>query len=400
MTSVAKPLANSVEQKAHSRIGASSYHRWKACPGSVRLSEGITSPESPYAKEGTLAHEIAADILEHHFFKPGERATIPLHVTAEMMAAVKVYTEFVKKEAHKANADVKKNHVLIEHRFDLSSVYPGLFGTADAVIYDPGLKKLIVMDYKHGQGIAVDVEQNVQLMYYGLGALLSTGFPCATVELVIVQPRCDHEGGGIRKWAFSSIELLDFAADLAHDAAKTEEKDAPVNPGEHCRFCPAAATNCDVIHKKALVLAKDQFSPALSYDPAKLDQALRFLPTLESWIKSVREFAYGEALHGRAPEGWKLVSKRPMRKWSVDEKQIVSFMKKATFRDEDDFYEKKLKSPAQMEKLNNKDVNVQLREFISTVSSGYVLAPIDDKRPAATVDAASDFTQIEGNENE
>ncbi len=382
---------------AHSRIGASSYARWSkthgGCPGSVKLSEGILSPESPYAKEGTLAHSVAAEILEHHFFGMGSKYKIPASVDADMMTAVRVYTDYIKKEATRAGARTEDGHVLIEHKFDLESVYPGLFGTADAVIYYPTQKKLLVADYKHGAGIAVEVEGNVQLQYYALGALLSTGFPCDEIEIAVIQPRCG--GDAIRTWKFKSSELLDFSADLAYDAEYTTKKDAELNPGKHCRFCPAAATKCTIIKDQAQALAKIEFKPELSYDPDQLSKALKLLPAIEAWAKQVREFAYSEAQHGRAPSGWKLVEKRGTRKWIAPEEDIINYMKAATKRDENEFFERKLKTPVQMEKLLSKQLGVKLRTMIETVSSGYNLVPESDKRPPAAIDPKSQFQVIE-----
>lgn len=386
-------------QPAHSKIGASSYSRWSkthgGCPGSVRLSENLPNVESEYAKEGTFAHDVAAKLLERYFFGVEPKDGWP-HVEKEMLEAVKVYVEFIKQEALASGAKTIDNHILIEHRFDLASVHPGLFGTADAIIYSARDKKLIVADYKHGAGIAVDVEENLQLQYYGLGALLSTGFPCETVELVIVQPRCNSENGPIKRWGFSSIDLLDFAADLAFDAAETEKPDAELRPGKHCRFCPAAPVKCPAIKDKAQSLAKLEFKETLPYEPDKLAQALQFIPALEAWITKVREFAYGEAMHGRLPPGWKMVAKRATRKWKVSEEEVIDFMSKASGRDKSEFYNLSLKTPAQMEKLNNKHVNTQLREIIESVSSGYNLVPESDKRPAVALDPASEFTKIEG----
>jgi hypothetical protein len=383
---------------AHSKIGASSYSRWSkthgGCPGSVRLSAGLVSPESEYAKEGTLAHEIAATILENYFFGT-KKPTPPIEkLPLDMMPAVKIYVDYIKAQALEANANVKAGHILIEHKFDMSkSVYKGLFGTSDAVIYFPLIKKLLVADYKHGSGIAVEVEDNLQLQYYALGALLSTGFPCDQVEIVVVQPRINPEP---QKWIFSSIELLDFAADLAADAAATEDPEAPINPGKHCRFCPAAAAKCTVIKEKAVALAKLEFKPQLSYDPDKLAEALKFVPAMEAWAKQVREFAYAEAMAGRYPPGWKLVAKRATRKWITTEDVIVDYMLEATKLPPDDLYERSLKTPAQMEKLVSKQIGEGLRKFMESVSSGYNLVPEDDSRPAAKIEAASEFTKIEG----
>lgn len=370
---------------AHSKIGASSYYRWKACPGSVRLCQNIESPESSYAKQGTLAHDIAGKALHYHFFEPAERVTIPLHFPEEDMASVKTYIEFIKKEVNRAHAAPDRGHIFIEHKFDLSSIYPGLFGTADCVIYAEREKKLIVVDYKHGQGIPVDVKNNLQLQYYALGALATTGLPCLKVEVVIVQPRCTHEDGEIRRWEFSSNDLLDFAATLAEDAKKTEDPNAELVPGNHCRFCPAAATQCPAIRDQASALAKIEFKKDLPYDPARLTKALDFIPAFEAWIKQVKEFAYSEAINNRPPPGYKLVEKRSTRKWIGDEKEITDYVTSALNRPIDDCFERKLKSPAQMEKMFSKRLVDKLRDFVTTESSGYTLAKDSDKRPAAMV---------------
>lgn len=390
------------EIQAHSRIGASSYSRWSkkhgGCPASVRLSEGIPSVSSAYAEEGTEAHALASEILDGYFFgKPVNTRRIN-DASKDMKEAVKVYVDFVKAEAMAAKAAVKLGHVLIEARFDLTKVAKGAFGTADAIIYDAQKKKLIVADYKHGAGIAVDVEDNLQLMYYGLGALLLTGFPCDTVELVIIQPRCEHEDGPIRRFSFSAIELIDFAADLADDALATEDPFAPVVTGKHCRFCPAAPVKCPAIKEKAQAAAKLEFKETKPYNPEDLAKALTMIPALEAWMSKVREFAYGEAMHGRLPPGFKSVAKRGTRKWTEPEEKIVAYMADATKRPKEDFYEHKLKSPAQMCKLGSKQITDGLQPMMVTVSSGYNLVPESDPRPAVKMDPKNEFTKIESGE--
>ena len=49
--------------KPHAILGASSSHRWLACPGSIRLSAGMPNTGSVYAEEGTAAHELAEKCL-------------------------------------------------------------------------------------------------------------------------------------------------------------------------------------------------------------------------------------------------------------------------------------------------------------------------------------------------
>lgn len=364
----------------HSKIGASSMHRWSKCPGSVRLCENIPSTTSSYAEEGTKAHEIAAEVLLRNQW--------PTNIDREMKEAISVYTEAVK-----AAFVGQAGKMWVEHKFDLSSVHPGLYGTADAIVFQEDQKLLKVFDYKHGAGVAVDVKDNVQLLYYGLGALLTTGVKAKEVELVIVQPRCPHPDGIIRTWRFPSIELLDFAADLAQFAKATEDSNAVLNPGEHCRFCPAAGI-CPELNKQAVIAAQEEFRSDLSYSPEKLSVALKALPMIEAWIKAVREFSYQEALHGRIPPDFKLVQKRATRKWS-DEKKLVSWLKRSVKLSDEDIYEQSLLSPAQMEKhLKTKEQKTKMSEFTKSESSGFVLAHESDKRPAAKADPKSEFSKI------
>lgn len=366
-----------MNQPTHSPLGASSYSRWKACPGSVRLSRGIFKPSSPAAEEGTRAHELAEKILR------GE----PCEAPQEMVEAVLVYVDFVRSWGGWER--------WLEQRFDLSAYHPMLYGTADCVLYDRQHKILNVIDYKHGQGVVVEVESegtpNVQLMYYALGALHQMRLPVAQVILTIVQPRAFHPQGSIRSVTVDPLEFLDFGADLAADARATEKFDAPLNPGSHCRWC-AAQGICPAIKEKSLALAKLEFSPVLSYDPAKLSYALANLPMLEAFVKGVREFAYHEAELGRPPPGWKLVPKRAHRKWKPDAEKMIERRFKLQTNQTHDI---KLKSPAQIEKLLPKELRVQLDELTLKESSGHSLVPETDSRSSLSAGAAEAFDVIE-----
>lgn len=368
----------------HSKIGASSMHRWANCPGSVRLSEGLESPSSSYAEEGTKAHEIAAHKLQYGYWPDGE-------LDQEMVEAVEVYVEEVEKDrAVLRNRYSTDNKFLVEHKFDLSEIHPGLFGTSDCVIYQARNKTLIVYDYKHGKGIAVEVEGNEQLKYYALGALLSIKKPAIKVTLKIVQPRCDHADGVVRSWSFDSLDLLDFAADLKDAAAKTEEPNAALVPGEWCRFCPAAGI-CPTLHSKALTTAKAEFLPQENYDPKKLADTLDALPQVEAFVSQVREFAYREAMKGRVPPGYKLIAKRGTRKWKADEETTAEALE-CILPDQECYWERKLKSPAQVEKLTGKG---QIDDLVKFESSGFKLAHVSEPGEPIKLDAKTEFSEIE-----
>lgn len=343
------------------------------------MSEGIPKKSSAYADEGTLAHEIAADILLGKDTQCEE----------EMLEHILTYVNYVRSLYGNGNT------VLIEHSFDLKRLYPNLYGTADAVIYDSSIRTLYVVDFKYGAGIPVEVEDNGQLKYYALGALLTCLFPVPplVVKLVVVQPRCSHQDGPIREWQTSAFDLITgFAEELVIAAAATEDPDAPFVPGGHCRFCPAAGI-CPALADKATSLAKTQFSKVEEYDPEKLSKALEWLPTLEAWISNVKSFAHQEAERGRTPPGWKLVAKRAVRKWKTDwksQRDLIGELNGRYHLEDSAIYEEpKLKSPAQIEKLG-----VDVEKFVDKVSSGNTLVPDTDSRAEVVSDSLSLFAKV------
>ena len=366
------------EATQHSPIGASSMYRWAACAGSVRESKGKESTQSVYAADGIQGHDLSAKLLT------GEVVSL-LDFDDEMVDAVDFYVNYIRSRKIKGSA------LLVEHSFDLSDIHPGCYGTADAVIWTPSIKHLIVIDFKYGAGILVDPKDNLQLMYYALGALTTCGFPAETVEMVIVQPRCDHPDGVIRSHTIDAIDLFDFSVDLKEYAEATERPDAPLVPGEHCRFCPAAPS-CTALNSQTQSLAKLEFRADLSYDPAKLKIALDGRDAVKAWLKTVDEFAYLEAERGRCAPGYKLVEKRPTRKWKDETEAETSLfdMSDTPEQMEDMYVIRKLKTPAQMEKVFSKK---EISELVEKVSSGHTLVPESDPRPAVRPSAKQVFLE-------
>lgn len=383
---------------AHSKIGASSMYRWSACPGSVRECAKLPSYSSSYAEDGIEAHDLAARCLRE------EKNAWDLADDAEQCEAVQVYLDYVR-GASAFTPEIKpcgSNPVpllLVEHKFDLSSVHPGCFGTADAVIYQPREKLLIVVDYKHGAGLAVEAKNNPQLRYYALGALLTCGFLVNRVRMVIVQPRCPHPAGPIRSDEVDAIDLLDFRADLIGYAKATENENAPLRSGDHCRFCPAAGV-CPELHAQAQRTALVEFKPALPYDAQKLSEALDMRDAVKAWLKGLDEFAYREAEAGRCPPRYKLVDKRAARSWK-SEGDAAEFVIDCGLTEAQVYEPRSLKSPAQIEAAFGKgDVPAALAGLIASKSSGKTLVHESDARPVTKPSAASEFSpvvQLKGN---
>lgn len=361
----------------HSAIGASSMDRWSHCPGSVRLSKDLPSRSSSYADEGTRAHTVGEEWL-----RTGLK---PAHLDHQMREAVQQYVEYVLARGA-AGATTR----YLEHGFDLSSIHPGCFGTADAVLWNPTTRHLEVVDYKHGAGIYVPVVNNPQLRYYGLGALIDLKLPAVTITLTIVQPRCDAADGGIRSETLDVIDLLDFAADLQRYATATEDPHAPLVPGEHCRFCPVAqAHQCPELQAQTQAIAKTEFRSDLSFDPASLSKALDSREFVKAWLKTLDEFAYHVLEQGGHIAGYKLVAKRATRKWKSEDAAQLALH---PYTSAVDIYEPHcLKSPAQMEKLLPKAVVAGL---VEAISSGHTVVEASDTRPSVKTSAKEDFNAL------
>jgi len=196
----------------HSKIGASSMARWSNCPGSVQLSEiAPLPPENEHAILGTLAHEVASFILEEQIESAPDEVARAFKIdnkkAQEILKAVSQYVDYF----NKIYESSPKNKCWVEHSFNMAQVYPGAFGTADGVIYEPEAEKVHVIDYKHGAGILVEAKDNLQLQYYALGALETLKLPCKVVQMTIVQPRCFHPKGPIRHWEVPITHFIDFS---------------------------------------------------------------------------------------------------------------------------------------------------------------------------------------------
>jgi hypothetical protein len=370
----------------HARLSPSASKIWMACPGQPALAGTVVDETSSrYADEGTDAHWLAQGIITGEFVDTFEALVGPKGnaVTPAMLDAVMVYVDACRAEVQ------PDDDWAVEQRLHYSD---DLWGTADFVRYRPSTGELLVADYKHGQGVPVEVENNPQALIYGLMKakhLRNRGI--SSVTLMIVQPRCPHPDGPVRRWTFHAVDFLDFEDRLLDAIAATRAADAPLVAGDHCRWCRAKAI-CPALRAATLEQARAEFAPGLPYDPAALAAALDQIPLLETWIKATREFAYEEAMAGRVPAGWKLVEKRATRKWR-DEASAAAMLELLMMPDEI-YAPRTLLSPAKIEKALGKHEKHKIAMWTVAESSGLTLVHESDKRPAATprASAAEDFS--------
>lgn len=379
----------------HSTRGASSMYRWQNCPGSVKLSENMESKSSYYAAEGTVAHHLGEKCLENGWLPKrflGEtfkQDGFDIEVTQDMVDAVSEYVAYVRE---KIGSTPASKDWAIEHKFHIKELHESLFGTADFTLFDKKTGLLEVIDYKHGAGIPVEVVDNPQLLYYGLGAVRSGRFTgVKELKLTIVQPRCPHPDGPARSWDVDIVDLIDWEADLLDAVAATEADTPPLRMGKWCRFCPAAAV-CPEAVDKANELAEREFGPQQAYDPAELSKALEWADIMKVWAQRVHEFAYQEAEQGHVPPGYKLVEKQARRYW-IDPDPVVATLKEQGY-EEFDIYKMDLKSPAQIEKLLGKKNKDLVADYIEKRSNGHTLAPESDSREPVKESAEQAFSPV------
>ncbi len=282
----------------HAKLSASGSERWILCPGSVKAEEGIPEKHNSYAAEGTLAHEIAANILNGALWEELEVA-VP-----EMVLNVTKYVEYIK--------SIESETILIEQKVDFSHIVPDGFGTADCIIKNGNT--IHVIDLKYGKGIPVYSENNTQLLLYAIGAVsIFQNYKPETIIMHIVQPRISNYS----KWEITFSELLNWMAFLHEKALLALKPDAIRIPHQDaCRWCKAKPT-CPAIYdfinynilplKEKKVLTNDELK--LILDNSNL---------ITNFLASVVELVYEKLLTGEEINGYKLVEGRSVRKIRTD----------------------------------------------------------------------------------
>lgn len=383
---------------AHSKIGASTCERWWNCPGSVALIETVPpQPQGPYAAEGTAAHELAEKCLREGLDADkcvGQFSKNGYEWTEEMAEAVQVYLDTIREDMVKYN--LTEEDLQIEHKFHLVDVDANAFGTNDANL-QVFLTRVIVYDYKHGQGTVVEAEDNRQGLYYALGASLNGDYD--EIEIVIVQPRAVHRDGPVRRWVITKEQLDEFRDELKSRIAATRQPDAKLRPGPWCKktFCAAAAV-CPAIKKQVELVAGDVFNTSkieeiklpepARMSPLELRRLLDLAPLIDSWLAAVQNHALSLAMRGEKVVDYKLVRKKSNRKW-IDEANVCATLE-AKYGDMV-YNAPKLKSPAQMEKALGKAGKEEVAALTTKPLGGLVLVPYTDPREEVTPNPAEVF---------
>ena len=127
---------------AHAILSASASSRWLHCTPSARLERKFPDASSPYALEGSRAHERAEYFL-NRFLKTGD-SNVLIREDVEMNDAVQAYVNICVEKINEARTASPDAQIKVEQRLDFSRWVPEGFGTGDTVmVSDKYLKSLI-----------------------------------------------------------------------------------------------------------------------------------------------------------------------------------------------------------------------------------------------------------------
>lgn len=374
---------------SHAFLSPSASHRWLNCPPSAKLCAALPDQTSPYAAQGTDAHELCAYLVEKALGRDVKDPTESLsYYDPEMQTCAEGYAEFVMQEYELAKQTCPDTDVLIEQKVDFSKWVEGGTGTADCILLSDGTAEII--DYKHGLGVMVSAESeefggNPQLMCYALGLIdMFDGiYNIDTIRMAIYQPRRDN----VSICQMSKDDLMKWAEEtLAPTAILATKGEGEFKAGDHCQFCKVKAT-CRKRAEYNLEMAKYDFEVPATLEDHEIEAILMKVDQLTSWAEDVKEYALSQALQGKEYEHFKVVEGRSNRKYT-DENAVAFAVKDAGF----DPYEKKLLGITAMTSLLGKKKFEELLGGMITKPPGKpTLVSKSDKRPAMKNTAQEDF---------
>lgn len=367
----------------HATLSASASHRWLACPPSALLCAEIEDQSSPYAQQGTDAHELCQYLVEKAL---GRNVTDPTEslgsYDAEMQESAEGYCSFVMEQLAGAKEHCADPLVCIEQRLDFSRWVPEGFGTGDCVIVADDT--LHIIDFKYGVGVLVSAVDNSQLKCYALGALDTFGslYDIRRIKLSIYQPR----RGNVDTFELSTEELLKWADEVLKPTAELASAGkGEFHAGDHCQFCKLKAT-CRARAAYSLELAKYDFVEAPSLNTDEIAAILPQVDSLVSWADDIKAYALEQALSGVRYPHFKVVEGRSIRKYT-DENEVAKVVQNAGY----DPFEKKLMGITLMTKqLGKKKFDELLSGLVIKPAGKPVLVQDTDPRPEFNT-AQNDF---------
>ncbi len=372
----------------HSPLGGSSAERWMNCPGSSVILSKLQFPQSDepdYRRDGIAAHEAAAHCLTQDI-DAWEIIGQEFHgvkADADMAEAIQVYLDYAR-SIRTEGATVRVEVPVGED--PARRPHPKFYGRVDLEQYGPDI--LDVVDYKHGEGIVVEPDENAQMMYYAYGILwerTSRGIAVRSdrlVRLTIVQPRAFHEDGPVRTWETTAGEIIHWGETTLVPAMERAEFDLTLDPGKWCRFCPAKLF-CPLLQSLFGAAAKADASVLPSFGQKRIGLEYAQLEAVNFYIKALKDEVYRRNMLGNTVPGTKLVMKRANRVWNDQALAALEVLGDARFT------KPELKSPAEIEKLGPAAKKL-VSEYAYLPDNGLTVDLESSKKPGVKVEKSED----------
>ena len=358
---------------AHSLIvGGSTAKRVINCPGSVALVATMPQQEgSSYANEGSLLHEAIAIVLDTAC-APEDMVGFEAHgltltqdlLERKLLPALNLLNDY----DPQTKLEFKTEEVV-----SFGDLMPGVFGSSDIVGRLEG--RAVILDWKFGDGVMVEAEENMQLMFYAAAAMRTPACAWAfdgvtEIDCVIIQPPY------IRVWTTTLDRIAAFERQLVRAVAASGLPSAPLADGDWCKWCTAKPV-CPI---KTGQLDRIKQVAMQSIDVDKLASYLAVADDVEDFIKSVRALAHQMLENDMPVPGYKLVAKRATRHWADPATAKARLLDLGLT--ETDVIKTELLSVAQSEKVLKKHKIDLPSDMVVAVSSGSTLAVDTDPRPA------------------
>lgn len=351
------------EEGDHHALGPSSAKRWRTCSASYQHTKDVQSePEGARTVEFT-AEDAAAVAQAHDYVRT--RVKQLARQCPNGVAGVVVHAE--------------RKVTLAPYLQDLGVKHPDFYpeicdGTSDVTILVPSLGYVEQIDYKHGAGVPVSID-DPQNDHYLLGALAAETDPTVYTHgrCTIIQPRCT------RVEAIRSRDIEDLGEWYARNVAELRTAvhevfgDTRFMPSEdNCRWCAKgknAGRNgikpCESFLERAFGLVPDahNFDPE-EQSPGLLVDLVLNKELITGAIAAAEEFVKLQlALDptGYYSDFFEIGPGRGSTQYTIEEQEdLIKALKKIKVLDpvsgkhrslgKKEMYQESLKSPAQMRK--------------------------------------------------
>lgn len=371
----------------HAKLAPSSSKRWLSCtasPGYISslVAQGLIKEggkDSVYSLEGTEAHDWASKVLLGGI----SFSHVPLDFRPHIEEYVKVCMDC---EAGAGNSSLR----LVEAKVPLF-YSPDDTGTVDYAFLKKDKKGnpvcLYIRDLKYGKGVPVDAVENTQLAIYAQSLIeeheqfwdeLPADLP---VSIGIHQPR--YEGDeNLKLWEITVGELRNFTNEIgyvanmilsAEEGVEASQDQLLFTPSyDNCQFCPAKAI-CKARAEDAMgdMMSLDDLdsiddtvtTPVESVPVQTLVALWAKKKQITSFLEGVEQYLTSMANSGRKAPGTKLVKGRDGNRAWRDEEEAATVVEEYLG---EDAWERKLASPAKVEKALKHIVSKPTVEMIMT----------------------------------